>query len=108
MSRGSGIPILLLNQQKPAGFDSNDGFSSRHGLALTLTSRWRRWVSRSRFRASWAVFTLVRSENTRAWAGFIGFVGGFSTTSAIFMVCGSPWVFSAQSHTRERVKDPDM
>jgi hypothetical protein len=23
---GSGIPILLFNQQKPTGFDSNDGF----------------------------------------------------------------------------------
>jgi hypothetical protein len=62
MSRLARIPIPLFNQPKPAGFDSNDGFSSRHGLALTLTSRWRRWVSRSRFRASCAVFTRVRSE----------------------------------------------
>jgi hypothetical protein len=37
MSRRARIPIPLFNQPKPAGFDSNDGFSSHHGLALTLS-----------------------------------------------------------------------
>jgi hypothetical protein len=37
MRRGSGIPLPPFNQPKPAGFDSNDGFWGRHGLALTLS-----------------------------------------------------------------------